>query len=315
MIGYLIRRTAIAIVILIGISVIVFALLHMISSSPGRAILGPKASAQAVAAFNKQNGYDDPLIVQYLRYIGDFVQWKLGFSYKTNQTVNALMSEYAPRSMYLSGVSLVLAIVIAIPLGVFQAVRRNRPSDLSITGLTFVLYSMPSFFLGVILIQLFALNVHIFPSEASQAQTLMGVIGDPIGMVLPVATLVLIQVAGYSRYMRSSALDVLAQDYIKVARAKGLSERLVLGRHLLRNASLPMITLVGLSIPILLAGNLVTEDVFNYKGLGLMFVNSLGAEDYNPVLAYTLIGGVLTVIGNFIADIALTVADPRIRLV
>ncbi len=133
-------------------------------------------------------------------------------------------------------------------------------------------------------------------------------------MTLPIGLLTVITVANYSRFMRSSAMDALAQDYIKAARAKGLPERLVLWRHLVRNACLPMVTLIGLSIPILLAGNLITEFIFNYQGLGLLFINSLTQEDYNVLLAYTLIGAVLTVAGNFIADIALTVADPRIRL-
>src|SRR5580693_10804782 len=133
-------------------------------------------------------------------------------------------------------------------------------------------------------------------------------------MTLPILTLALISIAAYSRYMRSQAIETLAQDYIKAARAKGLPERLVLWRHLVRNACLPMVTLIGLSIPALLAGNLITEYIFNYQGLGLLFVNSLTQEDYNVLLAYTLIGAILTVAGNFVADIALTVADPRIRL-
>jgi peptide/nickel transport system permease protein len=138
--------------------------------------------------------------------------------------------------------------------------------------------------------------------------------GDWHDMALPIICLTLLILAGYSRYMRSSAIDILAQDYIKTARAKGLPERLVLLRHLVRNAFLPMITLVGLSIPALLAGNLIAEYVFNYDGLGLLFFNSLGNEDYPVLIAYTLIGAVLTVLGNLVADIALTVADPRIRL-
>jgi peptide/nickel transport system permease protein len=141
-----------------------------------------------------------------------------------------------------------------------------------------------------------------------------GVMMDPRSMVLPITSLVALSVAGYSRYMRSSALDNLAQDYIKVARAKGLPEHQVLRRHLIRNSSLPMVTLIGLSIPDLLAGNLITEQVFNYPGLGLLFFNALGAEDYPILLAYTLLGGILVVIGNLIADISLTFTDPRIRL-
>jgi peptide/nickel transport system permease protein len=137
---------------------------------------------------------------------------------------------------------------------------------------------------------------------------------DLHSMTLPIVTLTLLSVAAFSRYMRSSSMDVLAQDYIKVSRAKGLPERLVLTRHLVRNASLPMVTLIGLSIPALLAGNLITETLFNFKGLGLLFYTALQNVDYNVLLAYTLIGALLTIIGNLVADIALTVADPRIRL-
>jgi peptide/nickel transport system permease protein len=133
-------------------------------------------------------------------------------------------------------------------------------------------------------------------------------------MTLPIATLTLVAVAAYSRYMRSASMDILAQDYIRVARAKGLPERLVLLRHLVRNACLPMVTLIGISLPILLAGNLITEELFNYQGLGLLFYTSLVKVDYPTMLAYTLAGAVLVVVGNLIADIALTVADPRIRL-
>jgi len=170
------------------------------------------------------------------------------------------------------------------------------------------------FFLGLIFIQAFALSLPIFNFEATQSTSVWVVMGDWHSMTLPILTLTLISVAAYSRYMRSASMDVLAQDYIKVARAKGLSERLVLIRHLVRNASLPMVTLIGLSLPVLMAGNLVTEYVFNYQGLGLLFYNSLQKVDYPTMLAYTLILAVLVIIGNLVADIALSVADPRIRM-
>ncbi len=201
-----------------------------------------------------------------------------------------------------------------MPLGIFQAVKRNTISDNTVTSAAFIAYAMPSFFLGLILIQLFAFTFPILGYEASQSMSLWGVMADWHDMTLPIALLTLISVASYSRFMRSTAIDTLAQDYIKAARAKGLPERLVLMRHLVRNACLPMVTLIGLSIPALLAGNLITEQIFNYQGLGYLFIQSLSQEDYNVLLAYTLIGAVLTVVGNFVADIALTVADPRIRL-
>ena len=207
-----------------------------------------------------------------------------------------------------------LAVVIAVPLGIYQAVKRNTVGDTVVTSLAFTTYAMPVFFLALILIQVFALTFPIFSFEASQSLSLIRVIGDWHSMTLPIATLTLLSVAGFSRYMRSTAMDTLAQDYIKAARAKGLPERLVLTRHLLRNACLPLVTLIGLSIPFLLSGNLITEEVFNFQGLGLLFYNSLNNVDYNVLLAYTLAGAILTVAGNFVADIALTIADPRIRL-
>jgi len=208
----------------------------------------------------------------------------------------------------------ILALIIAIPLGIYQAVRRNTLGDNVATTLAFVTYAMPDFFLYLIAISLLALTFPIFSYEASQSTSVLAVALDWRAMTLPIVCLALLIVAGYSRYMRSSAMDTLAQDYIKAARAKGLPERLVLMRHLLRNACLPMATLIGLSIPYLLAGNLICEYVFNYQGLGLLFYDSLQTEDYPVLLAYTLLGGLLTIAGNLLADVALTVADPRIRL-
>jgi peptide/nickel transport system permease protein len=312
--SYLLRRLGTSIVVLIGVSIFIFFLLHVVYPSPALDVLGPRSNRVVVAAWNREHGFDDPWIVQYLHYINNLLHGNLGYAYKANQSVAALFQERWARSLYLSGMSLLLAVLIAIPLGIYQAVRRNTIGDSIVTTLAFVTYAMPVFFLGLILIDVFALTFPIFNYEASQSTSVVTVIGDWRSMTLPILTLVLIQVAGYSRYMRSSAMDSLAQDYIKVARAKGLPERLVLVRHLVRNACLPMITLIGLSIPLLLAGNLIVETLFNYQGLGLLFYNSLNTVDYNVLLAYTLLGAVLTVIGNLIADIALTVADPRIRL-
>jgi peptide/nickel transport system permease protein len=277
-------------------------------------VLGLRATPLDISVWNKQNGYDAPVIVQYLRYMNHLLHGYLGYSYVENQSVLALFQDRVARSVYLSGISLVFAVVIAIPLGIFQAVKRNSIGDNVLTSAAFITYSMPVFFLGLILIQVFALSFPVFGFEASQSMGVFSVIGDWHDMTLPIVTLTLISVAAYSRYMRSSSIDVLAQDYIKVARAKGLPERLVMLRHLVRNASLPMVTLVGLSLPLLLAGNLLTESLFNYQGLGLLFLNSLQKVDYPVLLAYTLAGAVLVVVGNLVADIALTVADPRIRL-
>jgi len=311
---YLLRRIAISIVVVVGVSIFIFALLHVIFPSPAIVVLGVKANRVAIAAWDKANGFDRPWFAQYLHYMNGLVHGNLGYSYKVNQSVTALFGERWARSLYLSGISLLIAVVIAIPLGIFQAVRRNTIGDYTLTAAAFTVYAMPVFSLGLILIQVFALTFPIFGFEASQSTSLWAVMTDWHDMTLPIATLVFITVASFSRYMRSTAMDTLAQDYIKAARAKGLPERLVLWRHLLRNACLPMITLIGLSIPVLLAGNLITETLFNYQGLGLLFFSSLNTEDYNVLLAYTLLGAVLTVVGNLVADMSLTIADPRIRL-
>jgi len=312
--AYLLRRIGTSIIVLIGISIFMYLLLHIVFPSPARIALGLRANSAQIASWNKQNGYDRPVVVQYLSYVNGLVHGNLGYSYAENQSVAALFQERLARSIYLSGISLVFAILIALPLGIFQAVRRNSLGDNAATSAAFILYSMPSFFLGLILIQVFALSFPILGFEASQSTSIWVVIGDWHDMLLPILTLTLITVANFSRYMRSSSIDVLAQDYIKVARAKGLPERLVLTRHMVRNASLPMVTLIGLFLPALLAGNLITETLFNFQGLGLLFFTSLGKEDYPVLLAYTLVGAVFVVLGNFVADIALTVADPRIRL-
>jgi peptide/nickel transport system permease protein len=312
--GYLLRRVAAAIVVVIGIALVTFVLLHAVAPTPGRAVLGQRASPAAVDSFNRLHGYDRSIWTQFFSYIWQLLHGNLGYSYKLNQSVNTLLGENALRSAWLSGVSLFLSVAIAVPLGIFQAVKRNSAIDQTLTAATFTAYSIPDNFLGIIVIGLFAVNLGWFPAEAPQSESIVTYITDIHAMFLPIAVLTLTSVAGYSRYMRSSALDALAQDYIRLARAKGLPEWTVLRRHLVRNSSLSMITLIGLSIPALLGGNLIVENLFNSHGLGLLFINELNNEDYPTVIALVLIGGVLTVIGNLVADVALSVADPRIRI-
>jgi peptide/nickel transport system permease protein len=315
MLGYIIRRLFTAVIVIIGVAAITFALLHLLAPTPAYVVLGTKASPLAVAIWDKQNGYDRSELAQFFSYLGNIAHLNFGFSYKNNQTVSALFQEDGPISAYLSGAALLLSLIIAIPLGVVQAVKRNSPGDYAATAVNFTLYSMPSFFLGLILIQLFALDHHFFPPSVGDNVTSFGsAVTHPNQMFLPIITLTVLNVASYSRYMRSSTLDELAQDYIRLARAKGLSERTVLFRHMLRNASLAMITLVGLSIPYLVAGNLLIEVLFNIQGLGELFYNGVLNEDYNVMLAYTLLGALLTVLGNLFADVAIAVADPRVRL-
>lgn len=314
MTAYLVRRAGTSLIVIFGIALVTFMATHVIAPDPARALLGIKASPAAVAAFDRAHGYDRPAIIQFFSYLWGLVHGNLGFSYKLDQSVASLIAENAPHSMWLSGSALVISLLIAVPLGIFQAVKRNSIADQGITALAFTTYSMPQNFLGILLIGGLAISLHLFPAEASQNEGIIPFILAWHDNFLPILTLVATNVAGYSRYMRSSALDALAQDYIRLARAKGLPERTVLLRHLVRNASLAMVTLVGVSIPALFAGNLIVEDLYNSHGLGLLFINELANEDFSTVIALTLIAGVATVVGNFAADVALTVADPRIRI-
>jgi peptide/nickel transport system permease protein len=312
--AYLARRAGTSMVIALGLSAVIFGMLHLLYPKPGIVIFPPRTAPALINAWNRQHGFDDPVTMQYLRFLDRLLHGDLGFSYKLNQSVSSLFAERWARSAYLSGASLLLAVLVAIPLGIYQAVRRNTVSDSVLTMLAFVTYAMPDFLLYLIAIQLLALSFPVFSFEASQSASVWQVMLDWRGMALPVGCLTLLLIAAFSRYMRSATLDTLAQDYVRAARAKGLPERLVLTRHLLRNACLPIVTIIGLSIPALLAGNFIAEVVFNYNGLGFLFFTSLATEDYPVLLAYTLVGGLMTIAGNLVADVVLTVADPRIRL-
>jgi peptide/nickel transport system permease protein len=182
-----------------------------------------------------------------------------------------------------------------------------------LTATTFTLYAMPSFFFAMLMISVFSIQLGWFPVSAPSATSLGGMLADPRALVLPLAALTLTQVAGFSRYMRSTVIDTLAEDYLRACRAKGLSERLVLWRHVLRNSFLPMVTLIGLSLPSLVSGAIIVEEIFNYQGMGLLFYQGALNHDYPILLASTLLVGVLTVVGNLAADVAYGILDPRVR--
>ena len=237
----------------------------------------------------------------------------LGTSYVLQQPVSALIAQRLPRDLLLLGVSTALALLIALPLGLYQALRRNRPGDYVFTGIAFTLYSMPDFLLAIALISVLCVQLRLLPPEAPQATTVIGLLADPRALILPVLTLALVSVASFSRYMRSPAIDTLAQDHIRVARAKGLSQRLILARHVLRNSLLPVITIVGLSFPAIVAGAVIAEEVFNFPGMGLLFYQAATSHDFPVLLGSTLVVGISTVIGSLAADIAYAVLDPRIR--
>ena len=313
MIGYTLRRLGQAVIVLLGLTVLVFLLEHIIPGSLARAILGPRASPGEIAAFGRVNGLDRPVVAQYLTFLSHVLHGNLGYSYRLNQSVDSLVVHELPNDLILVGIAICLALAIAVPLGVAQAARRNRAFDHVTTGASVLLYSMPAYWLGLLLIAGLAIGVHVFPPEAPQAASPAGVLADPRALVLPVITLTLVNVALFGRYMRSAAVDTLAQDYVRVARSKGLPARAVLLRHVLRNSLVPVVTLLGLSVPAVLTTGLVVEYVFNFPGLGLTYFNAAVNADYPVELGITVIVGVATVLGSLLADLAYAVLDPRVR--
>jgi peptide/nickel transport system permease protein len=300
-------------VVVIGVMIVTFVIIHMIPGSAARAALGVHATSSRVAIFNTTYGLDKPLYVQFADYVVALFHGNFGISYTLQQPVSTLIAQRLPGDVLLLGVSTVLAVAIAIPMGIYQAVKRNRLSDQLLDGVSFTLYTMPDFFIAFLLIALFSVQLHIFPPEAPAAATLGGMLADPRGLVLPIATLTVSNLAGYSRYMRSAAIDVLAEDFLRTARAKGLPERLVLSRHVLRNSILPIVTLIGLTFPNIVAGAVIAETVFNYQGMGLLFFQAATSHDYPVLLGTTLVIGAATVVGNLAADVAYSMLDPRIR--
>jgi peptide/nickel transport system permease protein len=310
---YLAQRAGQAAVVVIGLMILTFIMIHLEPGSAARATLGVRATPGRIAIFNSTYGLNQPLYRQFLTYIDQVLHGNLGTSYSLQIPVSTLIAQRLPRDLLLLGLSTVLALLIAVPLGIYQAVRRGGVSDHVLTGASFTLYSTPDFLFAILLIALFSVQLHLLPPEAPQASSVGGMLADPRALVLPVTTLALVTVASYSRYMRSSAIDVLAQEYIRVARAKGLPRRLILIRHVLRNSLLPVVTLVGLSFSWIVAGAVIAEEVFNYPGMGLLFYQAATTHDFPVLLGSTLVVGVATVIGNLAADVAYGILDPRIR--
>ncbi len=318
MIGYLARRVVQALIVVIGVCAITFVLYHLFpggAESEARIILGPRASQASLDQFIQQNGLNKPIWTQFGLLIAHVFTFNLGYSYKLDEPVRTIILQKLPKTLILLGLATLVTVIVAIPLGIFQVLRRNKPSDYALTTLSFVFYATPTFFLGIVLIQIFAIHWHVFPPEAPQASTIGGILSDWQALVLPVFTLAAVYVAGFSRYMRSSMMEALTEDYVRTARAKGLSTRRVNYVHALRNALIPIITLLGLTLPAIVSGALITEDVFNYPGMGLAFYNAAINNDYPLLIGTTLVVAVATVVGSLLADILYAVMDPRIRYV
>ena len=311
---FIIKRLGQSLVVVILVTIIAFALLHSLPGGAARATLGKEATQEQIDQFNHDNGFDLPIAQQYVRYVGEIAQGDFGYSYKLNQDVSDAINQRLPKTILLSLISTILAIALAVPLGVWQAVKRNRGPDYTITIAAMLAYSTPIFFLGLLLIILFSQVWSILPPEAPQGYTVSEMLGDPKALILPVVTLAIVTVASYSRYVRSSMVDNLNEQYVRTARAKGMSEFRVVFVHTLRNAMFPVITLLGLYIPALFSGALVVETLFNFNGMGLLFWQSAQSRDYPILLGVTIILAIATVMVALLSDLLYAVADPRVRL-
>jgi peptide/nickel transport system permease protein len=315
MLGYIFRRIIQSVIVIVGVILIVFLLSKLIPGGEAAAALGPRRTAVNVANFNRTNGLDLPLYDQFWRYIwGLGRHLDLGYSFKNNEGVKELISQRLPKTLTLVGASTLVALVIAVPLGILQVVRRYSPIDYVLTSLSFIFYATPAFLLGFLLILYFSFDFHLFPVSPPIGSGGWTILTDPRAFVMPVVSLSALTIASFSRYMRSSMMDALAEDYIRTARAKGASSNRVLYGHALRNALIPILTLIGLSLPAIASGALITETVFNYPGMGLLTVQAAGNDDIPTILGTTLVITVFTVAGSLLADILYAVADPRIRL-
>lgn len=318
MLIYVLRRIVQSIVVLLIVMLVTFTLPYFQTHgilAPAYAVLGTHATPQNVAHWAAQNGMDRAYLLRFWTYVTQvFFHFNLGHSYKQNMSVWGIISLYVPRTIWLALSSLILTVFIAIPLGIIQASRRNTVFDYTATGSAFVLYAMPSFLLCMLVLDAFSFHWPHLPSSPPTGVAPWAMFTDPIGFVLPVACLTMLSVAGLSRYMRGTVLEVLVQDYVRTAKAKGCSNLRTLFRHALRNALGPIITILGLSVPALLGGALIIESVFNYSGLGIQTITAATNIDVPTVLGITLLASILTLAGNLMADIALGLVNPRIRI-
>ena len=313
MIGYLVRRIVQSVIVLFFVTVIVLGMVHLFPGGPIRALLGPRATVAQVAFYNHLYGFDQPFYIQYIKWVGQLLHGNLGFSLKLNQSVASLITQDLPKTIVLVALGTIVSLLFGIPLGMYQAVKRYTVGDYVLTGVSFLGYATPTFFVGLLLVEWFAVDTHIFPPFAPQGTSVGQILSQPKALVLPVAAYSFVLYALWSRFMRSSVMDNLVQDYVRTARAKGATERRVLWGHVFRNSLISIVTLLGLSLPTLVAGAIFIEVVFNYPGMGLAFYNAALNVDYQVLLGFTVLATVATILGNLLADLGYAVLDPRVR--
>lgn len=301
---YIGRRFLLAIPTLIFVSILVFLMVHLAPGDPARLMVNPKLGEAAIQAKRHELGLDRPLYVQYLLFMKGILTGHLGYSLYTHQRISTLISQRLPNTLTLMSVGLLLAYVSAVPLGVLAALHSGSPLDYLSMGLVLIGIGMPQFWLGLLLILTFSVKLGWFPTAGY---------GDVKHLVLPVITLAASVIALVARITRSSMLEVLGKDYITTAKAKGLSERVVVYKHALRNALNPIIAMFGLDFGWMLGGAVMVEYVFNRPGIGRFMVQSIYMRDYPVVQALVLILAFSVILGNLSGDVFLSLVNPRVR--
>lgn len=304
MIRYIGRRSAQAITVLFGVSVVTFLLLQL-SGDPTSLMLPLEATPAEHEAMRARLGLDQPLYVQFFDFVWRALQGDLGNSLRGGQPALELVLERLPATAILAAAAMLLSLIIAFPLGIFAAVKPNSWVDRTLMSLALLGQSMPTFWIGLMLIMIFAVGFRMFPTGGT---------GTFAHLVLPTVTLALWSAARTARLIRSGMIEALGQDYVRTARSKGVPDGVVVVRHALRNVMLPVITVVGLDLAVLLGGAVVTETVFSWPGVGRLVIDSIRLRDFPTVQAAVLVIAVIYVVVNLIVDVLYTIADPRMRL-
>lgn len=322
MLSYVLKRLLLMIPLVFGITLITFTVIHLAPGGPVEVEteMSLKASAQARDNLKRLYGLDKPLHVQYIEWLKRFVKLDFGVSFVDGKKVTDKIKERVKITLIINLLSLLLIIITAIPIGILSAVRQYSLFDKLTTVFVFLGFSTPTFWLALILMILFGVTLGLLPISGIQSIDVTGM--GPMGrlcdwarhLIMPVGLSAFGGIAGLSRYSRSSVLEVIRQDYMRTARAKGLKESEVIFRHAVRNALLPIVTILGLSVPGLIGGAVIFETIFAIPGMGQLFYSSTMSRDYPTIMGILVIGAVLTLLGNLIADISYALVDPRIRV-
>ena len=304
MTGYLIRRLFESALILLGITFVTFVLLYLVPADPARQIAGRAATAATVANIRDQLGLNDPLFIQYFRYLSNLFQGDLGRSYMQRAEVSSLIASRLPASLLLMVSAIVTELVIGLTIGIVAALRRNNPVDHTLMIFSFISISAPQFVIGILLLYVFAVQLGWFP---------IGGYGTFAHLVLPSITLGLLGAGWYSRMMRSSMIEVLGQDFVRTARAKGLSKLRIIIRHVMPNAILPIIAMIGIDIGLFMSGIVVVESVFGWPGIGQLAWQAIQRVDIPVIMGVTMVSATAIVLGNLLADLVTPLIDPRIK--